>query len=324
MGIPAVLTSLGADPAKVLAEAGLAPTLFEDPDNLISHAARSYLIGLCVARTGCSHFGLLLGQRGGLSSIGMVGYLAQHSPNAGTALRNIVRFFHLHARGSMPTLYVDGDFALLGYSMKSSGVEAADQIMDAAIAVAFNVMRQLCGPDWKPVEVLFAHRKPQDTGPFRRFFQAPLRFDAEQSALVFSADWLDHPVAAADPELRRVLQKQIDALAARYHGDFPEQVRGVLRTALLTGQGKADQIAALFSMHPRTLHRRLMACGTSFQKLVDESRFEIARQLLETTDLDVSQIATALHYADASAFTRAFRRWSGTTPALWRAQRKPG
>jgi hypothetical protein len=82
MAISAVLRSLGADPAEVLAEAGLDLKLFDDPDNSISHATRSRLISLCVARTGCSHFGLLLGRRGGLPSLGLVGYVAQQSRDA--------------------------------------------------------------------------------------------------------------------------------------------------------------------------------------------------------------------------------------------------
>ena len=184
-------------------------------------------------------------------------------------------------------------------------------------------MRELCGPEWKPVEVRFAHRKPEDVGPYRRFFHAPLRFDAEQNALAFSADWLEHRMPSVDPGLRRLLQKQIEALEVRHGDDFAEQVRSVLRTALVTGQGKADQVAALFSMHSRTLNRRLNAAGSGFQQLMDEGRFEIARQMLEHSAMEVSQIASLLDYADASAFTRAFRRWSGTTPARWRGTRTP-
>jgi AraC-like DNA-binding protein len=86
----------------------------------------------------------------------------------------------------------------------------------------------------------------------------------------------------------------------------------------VTGQARSDQVAALFSMHSRTLSRRLNDFGTSFQALLDESRFEVARQMLEDSRTEVKQIAMALDYADASAFTRAFRRWSGTTPAQWR------
>jgi AraC-like DNA-binding protein len=185
--------------------------------------------------------------------------------------------------------------------------------------VLFNTMRTLCGAAWKPDEIQFAHRKPENVGPFRRFFRAPLIFDAEQYAVVFAADWLKCSLPGADAELHRLLQKQIDALETRHGDDFPEQVRSVLRSALITGYGKADQVAALFSMHARTLNRRLNAFGIGFQELVDEGRFEIARQMLEDSAMPVSQIAAMLDYADASAFTRAFRRWSGTTPARWRA-----
>jgi AraC-like DNA-binding protein len=308
----------------VLAEAGIAPALFDDPDNRISYVGRSRLISLCVARTGCRHFGLLVGQQGGLHSLGLVGLLVKYSPDVGTALRSLVRYFHLHARGAVLTLDIDGDLATLSYGIYQPQVEAADQIGDGAVAMLLNIVRALGGPDWTPVEVRFAHRRPEDVGPFRRFFHAPLRFDAEQYGLVFSAAWLSRPLTDIEPDLHRLVQKQIDVLDARYGEDFPDQVRSVLRTALVTDQASAEQVAALFSMHSRTMNRRLNAFGTRFRELVDEVCFEIARQLLEDSAMDLSQIAGLLDYADGSAFTRAFRRWSGTTPSDWRAQRRAG
>jgi AraC-like DNA-binding protein len=133
---------------------------------------------------------------------------------------------------------------------------------------------------------------------------------------------LSRRLPEVDADLRRLLRREIAELEATQGTDFREQVRGVLRTALLTGHGNADQVAALFSMHRRTLTRRLAECGTNFAVLADEGRFEIAKHMLASTTMDVSQIAAALDYAEASAFTRAFRRWSGTTPAVWRAQQR--
>jgi AraC-like DNA-binding protein len=75
-------------------------------------------------------------------------------------------------------------------------------------------------------------------------------------------------------------------------------------------------------MHTRALNRRLRDFGTNFQALVDEVRFEIARQMLENSAMEVSHVAATLDYADASAFTRAFRRWSGATPGVWRAKQE--
>jgi len=322
MALPAVLRSLGANPVEVLAEVGYDLTLFDDPDNRITYTARNHLFAHCVTRTSCQHLGLLIGRQTGLDSLGMVGLLVKYSPDVGTALRNLVRCLHLHVRGAVTSLETDGDTASLSYEIYQPGVEATTQIGDGAVAIMYNIMRTLCGPDWKPAEVRFAHRKPDDVRPFRQFFRSPLRFDTEQNAVVFAADWLDLRLPEADPELRRLLQQQIDVLEVTYGDDLPGQVRSVLRTALLTGHARSDQVAALFSIHSRSLSRRLKGFGTSFQELLDEGRFEIARQLLEDTRMEVSQIAMTLDYADASAFTRAFRRWSGTTPAQWREDRK--
>ena len=321
MALPAVLRSLGADPARMLAEVGLDAKLFDDPDNRISYVARNHLIAHCVARTGCPHLGLLIGQQNDLQSLGLVGLLAKYSPDVRTALRSVVNFLHLHVRGATTRLETSPDSASLSYEIYQPGAEATDQIGDGALATIYNMMRSLCGPGWMPTEVRFAHREPEDVLPFRNFFRAPLVFNAEKNAVVFAADWLNHRLPAADPGLHGLLLKQVDALEARYGDDLPGQVRALLRTALLTGYASADQIAALFSIHSRTLNRRLHAFGTSFQRLVDEIRFEIARQMLEDSRMDISQIAMTLDYADASAFTRAFRRWSGATPAQWRVNR---
>jgi AraC-like DNA-binding protein len=319
--VPAVLRSLGANPADLLAEVGFDLKLLDDPDARVSYTARNRLIAHCAARTNCTHFGLLVGQRIGLHTLGLVGLLVKYSPDVGTALRSLVRYTPLHVRGAVTTLEVRDNVTILAYRSYQPRVAATDLVADASVAMLFNAMRELCGSEWKPIEVRFAHRKPADPGPFRRFFRAPLQFDAEESAVVFSADWMDHPLAGDDPELRRLLHKQIDAIEARHGDSFPDQVRSVLRMTIVTGNHKADRVAALFSMHRCALARRLKAFGVGFQDLVDETRYEIARQMLKDSAMPVSQIAAMLGYANASAFTRAFGRWSGTTPARWRATR---
>ncbi|MGB5291647.1 MAG: helix-turn-helix domain-containing protein [Lysobacterales bacterium] len=185
--------------------------------------------------------------------------------------------------------------------------------------MAFNILRDLCGADWGPVEVRFAHRKPEDTTPFRRFFRAPLRFDSEQYAVAFSDSWLNRPLPDTSPELLLLLQDEVNKLEAKQEDNFLEHVRRLLRTTLVTGHSSADQVAELLSMNRRTLNRHLNALGSNFQKVADEIRFEIARQLLEDSAMEILQIALFLGYSNASAFTRSFRRWSSTTPAKWRA-----
>lgn len=318
--IPEILRDFGVDPDEVLIAAGIDPNLIRDPDHLITYAARGVLIKHCMARTGCQHMGLLIGQRMDMPALGIVGLLTRSMPDVGAALRALENYFHLHSPGAVPTLRVDGDLAMVVYDIIETGVEASDQIGGGAVAMILNIMHSLCGPDFQALEASFAHRKPAEIKPFRQFFRIPLYFDAPQYALTFSRSWLDVRPPNADADLQRVLQKQIDALEAEHSDNIPDHMKDLLRSALLTGHCNEDKIATLLGMGPRTLIRRLESAGTSFRELVDETRFELAQQMLEDSSLNVGQIAETLGYSRASAFSRAFRRWSGGTPVEWRAR----
>jgi AraC-like DNA-binding protein len=101
-------------------------------------------------------------------------------------------------------------------------------------------------------------------------------------------------------------------------GSITDDLRRVLRTELLRGTCSATTVARFFSMHRRTLHRHLRMEGLAFRQVADEIRYEIACELLENTDMALRQVAAALQYSELSAFTRAFRRWSGQSPSAWR------
>jgi AraC-like DNA-binding protein len=174
-----------------------------------------------------------------------------------------------------------------------------------------------------PDEVLLPRQPLADSGPYRRFFRAPVRFDQETAALVFPTRWLDHRIAGANPIFRQVFEAHIRELEAAGAGDWKENLRRVLRTEILTHRCSATTVADRFAIHRRTLSRHLQAEGAGFQSLVDETRFEIARQLLSQTRIPLSEVAVALGYSEASAFTRAFRRWSGQSPAVWRLEHGP-
>lgn len=109
----------------------------------------------------------------------------------------------------------------------------------------------------------------------------------------------------------------------RHHRGVAAHAGRRLPLAIVAGDAREEQIAALFSLHSRTLNRRLIVEGTSFRALAAECRYDVARQLLETSDVNMVEIADVLGYAEASIFTRAFRRWSGTTPARWREEHRP-
>lgn len=319
MGIPHLLQDLGQDPAAVFAEAGVPLDIMDDPEHSVSFGAAGRLLRLCAERTGCPHFGLLVGQGAGPDCLGLVGMLAHCSPDLSRGLRNIVLYLHLHDRGAIPTLKVVEDRVLLGYAIYQPGVEGTAQIHDLAMAIGNQILSAFCGTSWRPQAVHLSHARPADISPYRRAFGAPLRFDAEQSAIVFPAAWLAHPLPGADPDRYRELEGRIADLTGPVDRDLAVQVRRVTCNLLRSGQGSREAVAGVFSVHPRTLNRRLQEQGTSFRQVREECQHEAARQLLRDTDLPVADIAAILGYADSPAFIRAFRRWTGTAPAGWRA-----
>lgn len=317
-----VLQSFGLDPNPIVKEAGLDPALFDDVTSVIAHAALGRLLTLCVERTYCPHFGLMVGQRATILSLGLVGRLMQHCETIGDALRSLVSNLVIQNRGAVPSLSICADFAQFTFSIYQPEIESVDQILDGALAVAVNAIRSIHGADWNPSEVLLPHKHPRDIAPYRRHFRAPVRFDQENATLSMSACDLERRISGADPILRAVLEEHIHQLKGQSGAEFSDDIRRLLRARLTTNRCSAEDIAVLLTMHRRTLSRRLRACGIGYRKIANETRFEVARQLLEDTHMPLGQIAAALGYSEASAFTRAFRRWSGLPPTIWRADER--
>ena len=315
--LPGLLRDMGHDPGPLLQAAGVDPRLLADADNLIPFRVAGELLSLCVKQTGCQHFGLLLGQRGALATLGSVGLLARNAPDVGAALASLTRQLHHHDQGAVASLSIDGKAASLGYAIYEQDVPARDQISAGAIAITFQIMRELCGASWRPSEVWLPFRAPHDLTPYRQFFAAPIRFNAEHAALVFPAAWLGRSLQGAS---HLVASRLAAALATLDHLDLASRTRRALRVTLAQGHASQAAIACSLGLSRRTLIRQLQREGTSFQAVLNEVRLETACQLLRDTDSPVEHIAVNLGYANASSFARAFRNWTGHSPANWRRQ----
>lgn len=319
MALPAVLRDFGIDPEEVLAEFGLAPDAFNDPENSLPFVTVGRLLTRCIERTGCRHFWLLLARKMSLSGLGAIGLLMQSAPSVHAALGELGHYLHLHDRGAAVTLAVEGHRAWLAYALEVDGIESADQILDFSMVSACTIMRTLCGSSWTPIEVRFAHRKPKDLAPFRDAFACPLRFNARVTAVAFDPKWLDAPVAGADPLMHRFMKERVDDLEAGLEKDAAGEVRRLVRGSIADPELSLDKLAAQLSLAPRTLNRRLRESGTSYAKVLEEVRRSAACQYLAMTHLPVGRIAPMLGYSDVSAFSRAFTRWFGAAPSAWRA-----
>jgi AraC-like DNA-binding protein len=318
--VPGLVRELGADPDALLKSVGLSPHDLADPERHVPYAAIVALVHEAVQRTGCAHAGLLAGRMWRLDDLGLVGRMMVHAPNVGDALRTCVVHQHLNSTGGMAYLIRRGSHVDYGYAIYQPGLEHTAAMYDAVLAGGMSFLRELCGPLFAPSEVLVSHAKPADTQPYRNLFRVTPRFNSEASALRFSASWLDKALAGRDAARLRVALEEAERAG---RGNLVQRVCRALRFMLLQGRNSGDEVAQMLAMHRRTLNRRLKACGTTFQAVLDEVRFEVACELLADREIALDDIAAALGYAGVSPFMRTFRRWTGTTPGQWRRERQP-
>ncbi len=317
-GIPVALRGLGVDPVLVLRLAGLADDALDDSEETISYRAAGELLKQAAQLTRCRHFGLLAGNHLSPAALGTLGVLAERSDNVRSALQALVAHLHLQTRGGVVTFEADGADASFGYAIYLLDTPGTALGYDLVMAFQFNILKSICGPFWRPTQVSFAHAKPLDVGPYQQIFNCELRFDAERSALRFGKRWLDQPTVKSDPARFLPLRRELTVLERACPQDRIDDVRRALRLRVLNGKAHESELAAVFATSPRSLHRLLAASGTSFKKLLDETRYEVARQLLMDTDLPAVELGVLLGYSEPAAFSRAFRRWTGLPPGAWR------
>ncbi len=319
--IAGLMREMGHDAAQTLAECGLEASALDEPGRSVPFHVAAALVQRAAWATGRKDFGLLIGQRFEIDDLGLLGQLIWRAHTVGEALHDLQRFIHLQDRGSVTYVNVlDDGTVVFGYSILDPITPGVGLAYDTVMAIAMKILRTVCGPRFKAIEVCLAHAAPEDVAPYRRCFAAPVRFEAPRSEIRFSAGWLDASVAGADAALHAAVQHAARAVEAEHARTITERVRGVVQALLLAGDVSAASVAHALGLHERTLRRRLADEGAGFQQLVSAARFEVAGQLLSETRLTLRDIATTVGYAEASVFVRAFRAWAGCTPARWRAR----
>ena len=317
--LPAVLMERGVDPASVLAEAGLPADALDGPDRWVPFEAAVRALVAAARRADCPEIGVLVGQRFSLAQIGLLGELIRNSATVGAGLESYAVHQRLYSQGFAPHFDVSDGQARFGFVVFHPGVHGPAATYDLLLAAAVVAIRELCGAGWRPEAAYVPRERPRDVGAYREHFRCRLRFDADHAVIVFPARELERPIAGADPVRLRAVEAEV---ARQLDANLVPLLYRSLRVMLLEGDGRIPALAQEFSMHRRTLARRLRLQGTRFRAVLDDVRYEVARGLLLDTGLPVTHIAGSLGYADATAFTRAFRRWSGASPVKWRMHHK--
>jgi AraC-like DNA-binding protein len=253
-----------------------------------------------------------------ISAHGWLGFAAMTSSSVREALELAVRFAPTRTPAIALRVAEDGAAASLVLEERVALGGARETILVALLVGIWQIGNAITGRELAG-DADLAFPAPRWFERFRDRFPGAVRFDRPTNQLVFPAATLDVPLVLADPAALRLAREQCERElgALRTGDDFAGRVRGAL-----VGAGgpfpTLEQVARTLHVSPRTLKRRLAERGTSFSELLDELRRDRALLLLRSSDVSLDAVAERLGYSDVANFTRAFRRWTGTTPGAFR------
>jgi AraC-like DNA-binding protein len=312
----------GADGPSLLAAAGLTPAALSDPEGRVPLAALTALFEEGARRTGDDAFGLHAAEIARSRPDNVLAIAVQSSPTLGEAYRRAARYAHILADTLEIRLVDEGDECWLSRHQRHPA-GGGRHAVEFSLAVMFLFGRGALGAAFRLRRVCFRHPPPARTDEHTRIFEAPIAFGADRDAIAFARPLLDAPLPTASARVSRHLERLLDELGAASprRGDRSEEVRAAL-VEELRSVPTLEGVAARLGVAPRSLQRGLSAEGTSYSGLLDELRHELALAYLRQRDLALAEVAFLLGFAEQSAFQRAFRRWTGTSPAEWRRRER--
>ncbi|MBL4683028.1 MAG: AraC family transcriptional regulator [Nannocystaceae bacterium] len=246
-------------------------------------------------------------------------FITANAPTVGEGLTRVARYFALVDDRGRFEVEVQDPVSLRMHSAGGEIPQAAQEYTFAALVLR---SRACAGAPWPLQAVDFTFDQPADSSEHERIFGCPIRFGRPEPRLLIAASTWDLPVRGADAALFAVLEDHAAHLLAQRPTEEPSlvsQLKAHLHRELRGGDPSMRSVARQMGMGERTLQRRLKELGLAYAGLVSETRHELSRGYLREPSVSIAEIAWLLGYSEQSAFTRAFRSWSGQTPAAWRS-----
>lgn len=257
--------------------------------------------------------------------VGVLGYLVLASDTLGEAMLAYQRYETLFYGASLAEIEVVGDQAEMRWPPSDN--ELGQQADGAAIAALVTFMRRQIDQPPPPSAVSFLERVDPDAAKaYEAFFGCPVTWNDSHVRVRFPLHYLSLPMPRRDPTLRELLDRQARALlralpeSSDDNSSTDRQLQQVLLKLLSDGEPTLARAAGAMYMSPRTLQRRLARHQLSWQQWLDRTREQLAGQYLADPSLTLTDIALLLGFSEQSAFTRAYRRWTGNSPGRERRQ----
>jgi AraC-like DNA-binding protein len=313
-------------------DCGIALQFPAAPDARVPGGQVERLWRIAIERTDDPYVGLHMAEAYSPGALDILGYVVLSCRTVGDVLDRLARYARLLNDGMRIDVVREKSVAYCRCtfveSMDNYLLRSPDQATDTTWAGLARELRRLGAKPLVAKEVSFRHRAPSAAGAheYARVFEAPVRFGAPEDRFMVPIGHLAEPIRSANPSLLRAFEQHADAMLSgmEQQGTRSHQVAEVLAGRLKGAVPPLSEIARAMAMSDRNLQRALRNDGTSFQKVLDQVRRDLAISHLADPKTSAGQVGFLLGFSEPSAFHRAFRRWTGKAPSAYRAASRAG
>ena len=316
------LEELGVRASAVLHRAGLSQG-FIDQSRVLLNTEELFALWRAVGEVSANPaIGLQLGTESKTERFSPIGLAALSSENFGSAVDQMARYKQLTCPEEILQKKDDEEWSIQFRWLLAEEVEPP-ALIECCFAWVLSTARHGTGTRLSPLRVEFLQPRPH-VKTIERHFGCRVVCGAPRNAIVFRATDAKRLFVTRNAELLAMLAPQFEEELKQQSGDedFAERVRGAVQQKLTGRRPNIGDIADALHISPRTLQRRLQDEGSSFQRVLEDARHQLARHYLNNSALELNEAAYLLGYEDANSFVRAFRTWEGVPPARWRERQR--
>lgn len=310
----------GGNGERLLEGTGIRPAVLSNAEGRLSYQQFSSLIRNALRETHEPALGVFFGQRLNPMTHGVLGQAVMTASTIQQALEIVVKYYKTRFSAITLDFSIEGSFAVIQLDEHINFGDLKPFIVEMLFVSIIEGALVLFGPRLTEGGMThLSYPQPDYVEHYRPFFRDQVVFEQPLNQLRFSAQFLQLPMAMANPVARQLAERKCEEQLRELQGK--ESLVAQVRQMLESSEDRIpsmDEVAGILCVTPRTLRRQLQSFDTSYQDLLAEVLCQRAQQLLLTTDKTVEEIASLLGYQDPSNFGRAFRRWTGLSPREFR------
>ena len=317
-GFPLLARSRGADPHAILERFDIDPLLIRDPDHYIDSKSVVDLFEYCATAFNDPLFGIHLAQLQEPDVFGCVTALCRAASTFRQSLECFIDYIPIaHSPATSLELIEGPKYAELRWDVHND-LNHNSQANYQAVMLTLKLLRQTGGPNFKPNYVhLAVDSCPKDTSELERALGCRFHV-AKENTIAFPVELLDQSVGSANRLLFKLLGGYLERVRAATRISLVERVHDYVRGSLPSGNSSIERCAQKLGMSVRTLQAKLSDLDLKFSDILEQQRIDLAKTYLEQEQLSLDDIAANLGYSEQSSFGRAFKRWTGSSPKLYR------